>query len=120
MEEGSGDENGDSGLEEEGQRHGAVKGEHAERERDGNGDSANTAPVKKSAAVSVRSNERRLIWCCWPVSLFFFFEGLALGAGRRFMPQSAAGRPMSRVRLVTLLTRALVRTSAPGPFLAPR
>ena len=36
------------------------------------------------------------------------------------MPQKIAGRPMSRVMLVTLLTREFVTTSAPGPPLAPR
>src|SRR5437016_5621294 len=35
------------------------------------------------------------------------------------MPQKAAGSPMRRVMLVTLLTRALVRTSEPGPPLEP-
>ena len=35
------------------------------------------------------------------------------------MPQRMAGRPMSRVMLVTLLTRELVTTSAPRPPLAP-
>src|SRR5262249_30277063 len=77
-------------------------------------------PVKKTTAVRVRRSERRLILetCCF--SFFFFEDFWAFSGGRTLIRQMIAGSPRSKVMLVTLLTRALVRSSFPGPPLEPR
>src|SRR6266404_893818 len=80
--------------------------------------SAQTAPVKKSTAVSVSKRESRLISVAL-FPLFFFFAGFALPAGRTFMPQNTAGSPSKSVMLVTLFTSELVNTSVPEPPLIP-
>src|SRR5712691_3715034 len=80
--------------------------------------SAQTAPVKKSTAVSVSKRESRLISFAL-VPPFFFFAGFALLLGRTFMPQNTAGSPSNSVMLVTLFTSELVSTSVPDPPLIP-
>src|SRR5438552_448046 len=74
---------------------------------------AQTAPVKKSTAVSVSNRESRLMRRACSCLLFFLFP-LASGLGTTFNPQKMAGNPINNVMLVTLLTRQLVITSAAG------